>query len=62
VNPRDHPNAYVGLSAGVVTAFLVSESKRRLGFDLTVEEASFIVSGVISGFLFAGHRLGRKKS
>jgi len=62
MNPKDHPNAFVGLSSGTVAAFLVAEAKRRLGWDLSLDEASMIVAGVISAALFAGRKLSGKKA
>lgn len=53
-SPREHPNAFAGLSVGSVTSLLVYEAKTRLGVDLTVEEAGIIVSTIIGAYLFFG--------
>jgi hypothetical protein len=57
-SPTAHPNAYQGLSVGSVASLLVYEAKTRLGVDLTVEEAGFLVTGLVALVLF----LGRKKT
>lgn len=61
IGPKTHANAYAALSSGAVAAFLVREAKLRLGIDLTLEEASYIVLGSVAAFLFAGRKLGGHK-
>jgi hypothetical protein len=59
-SPREHPNGYVGLSSSLVTAFVVTEAKRRFNADLTIDEAAVIVAGVTSLVLFLGKKVGNK--
>jgi hypothetical protein len=54
-----HPQAATVLSTTTVAALLVYESNTRLGFDLNIIEASFIV-GVFSTLYFM--LLGPKKA
>lgn len=60
ISPKNQANAYAALSSGAVAAFLVREAKFRLGIDLTLDEAGYIVAGCIAAFLFAGRKLGGK--
>jgi hypothetical protein len=55
-SPRSQPNAYVGFSSASLATFLVVEAHSRLGLDLTLLEASFIV-GVVTTLALA---LGKK--
>jgi hypothetical protein len=50
-SPKEHPNAFITLSSGGLTSFLVAEAKSRFGVDLTPEEAGYIVIGVPSAIL-----------
>ena len=58
-SPREHPNAYAGLTAGSITSLLVAEAKVRLGVDLTIEEAGMIVSIIIALYLFLGKKVNQ---
>jgi hypothetical protein len=50
-------NGYAGFSAMSATTFLIVEAHDRLGLDLTVYEASFIVGAITAAVLFLGkHR------
>ena len=62
LSPKDHPNAYATASVGGLTAFIVTEAKIRLGLDLTVDEAAWIVVGTTTAFHFAARYLGGRKS
>jgi hypothetical protein len=56
-SPREHPNAYAGITVGSITSLLVSEAKVRLGVDLTIEEAGMIVSAIIATYLYLGKKV-----
>ena len=60
ISPTTHPNSYAALSTGSVALFIVHEAKSRLGVDLTLEEAGYIVLGVTTVVLFLGKRFGKK--
>lgn len=55
-SPKDHPNAYAGFSTAAAAAFLVTELHDRLGVDITLDEAGYIVAGVAALVLFLGRR------
>jgi hypothetical protein len=55
-SPRTHPNAFAGVTVGSVASLLVSETKTRLGVDLTIEEAGMIVSVLIAVYLYLGKK------
>ena len=55
-SPRDHPNAFAGFSTAAVAAFAVTELHDRLGVDITLDEAGFVVAGVVALALFLGRR------
>jgi hypothetical protein len=61
-SPVDHPNAFATVSSGSVALFLVHEAKTRLGVDLTMEEAGYIVIGVSTTVLFFGRRLSARRA
>lgn len=61
ISPTSHPNSYAALSTGSVALFLVHEAKTRLGFDLSLEEAGYIVIGVSTAALFLAKRFGGRK-
>ncbi len=60
-SPAEHPNAYAAFSVGSVASLLVYECKTRLGFDLTIQEALFIVSAVTALALFVGKKVQPKQ-
>ena len=62
MNPKDHANAYVGLSTGTVTAFLLYELNKRCGVSLDGQETAFVSVAVSAIFLFAGRKLGKRSS
>lgn len=55
-SPKDHPNAYAGFSTAALAAFLVTEAHDRLGVDITLDEAGYIVAAVAAITLFLGRR------
>jgi hypothetical protein len=55
-SPTKHPNAYAVGTLGGLSAFLVTEVKLRLGFDLTMEEAAYIVAGISTLVVFLGKK------
>lgn len=61
LSPTTHPNTYAALSTGSVALFIVHEAKSRLGVDLTLEEAGYIVIGVTTTALFLAKRFGAKR-
>ena len=60
-SPREHPNGYVGFSTALSTSFIVTECKRRFGWDVTVEEATVIVSVVTGAVLFIGKKMDKAR-
>ena len=56
-SPKRHPNAYAVGTLGGLAAFLVTEAKLRLGVDLTMEEAGYIVAGVSALVVFFGKKV-----
>jgi len=58
-SPKANPNGYVGFSTALSTSFIVTECKRRFGWDVTVEEATVIVSVITGAVLFLGKKVGR---
>ena len=55
INPKDHPNASMALIAGYVASVLVYTAK-RLGVELTPEEATTAAAGLIGAVLFLAKR------
>lgn len=62
LSPTTHPNAYAAVGSGSIALFIVHEAKSRLGVDLTLEEAGYIVIGASSAALFFAKRFGSKKA
>ena len=60
MNPKDHPNGYVGLSTGLIAAFLLTELHDRLGVNLSVDEQKVAQAVLVAAFLFAGRWLGKR--
>jgi hypothetical protein len=61
ISPTTNPNSYAILGSGSVALFIVHEAKSRLGVDLTLEEAGYIVIGATTVVTFFAHLLGGKK-
>jgi hypothetical protein len=56
-SPRKHANAFAGFSSASLTTFLLVEAQTRLGLELTLSEAGFIVACATGLFLFLGKRV-----
>lgn len=61
-DPKKNANGYVAFSSATLAAFLVAEAKRRLGIDITVDEAGYIVAGVLAIVFFGKKYLPTPRS
>ncbi len=57
ISPRKHPNAFAGFSSASLTTFLIVEMQTRLGIELTLSEAGFVVACITTVVLFFGKRI-----
>ena len=62
LSPTAHPNTYAAATTGSIALFIVHEAKSRLGVDITLEEAGYIVIGMTASALFLAKRFGGKKA
>lgn len=54
VSPRDNPAAYGTVTVGSAAGFVIHEANKRLGWDVSIDEATYFILGL----LFVWHLLG----